>query len=54
MEIRKRAVPGGTLGLPTVGAIVAGTSFVINSELVGVAFAVQVLDTSTINWFIVN
>jgi hypothetical protein len=46
-------VPGGTaLGLPTVGTVSAGTSFVINSETT--ALAVQTLDTSTICWRILN
>lgn len=34
------------IGTPTVGTITAGTSFVINSS--------NVLDTSNINWFIIN
>ncbi len=34
------------IGTPTVGTIVAGTSFVINSS--------NVLDTSNINWLIIN
>lgn len=34
------------IGNPTVGTIVAGTSFVINST--------NVLDTSTVNWWIIN
>lgn len=34
------------IGTPTVGTIVAGTSFVINSS--------NVLDTSAVNWFIIN
>lgn len=34
------------IGTPTVGTIVAGTSFVINSS--------NILDTSNINWFIIN
>lgn len=39
-------VAGGTLGVPSVGTIVAGTSFVINSS--------SALDTSTINWLIIE
>lgn len=34
------------IGTPTVGTIVAGTSFVINSS--------NVLDASNVNWFIIN
>jgi len=34
------------IGVPTVGTIVNGTSFVINSS--------NVLDTSNVNWFIIN
>lgn len=34
------------IGTPTVGTVTAGTSFVINSS--------NVLDTSNINWFIIN
>jgi hypothetical protein len=40
------AVTGGTLGFLSVGTITNGTSFVINSS--------SVLDTSQINWFIIN
>lgn len=43
---------GVTIGLPTVGTISAGTSFVINSETT--ALAVQTLDTSVIGWHIIN
>jgi hypothetical protein len=38
--------PGGTQGFLSVGTIVAGTSFVINSS--------SATDTSTVNWWIVN
>lgn len=40
------ATPGGTQGFLSVGTIVAGTSFVINSS--------GATDTSTVNWWIVN
>jgi hypothetical protein len=40
------AAPAGTIGVLSVGTIVAGTSFVINSS--------SALDTSTVNWFIIN
>lgn len=39
-------VTGGTLGILSVGTVVDGTSFVINST--------SLLDTSTVNWIIVN
>ena len=41
-----RAVAGGTLGNLSVGTITAGTSFTITSD--------QALDTSTVNWLIIN
>ena len=37
---------GGTQGILSVGTITAGTSFIINSS--------SVLDTGTVNWFIIN
>lgn len=37
---------GGTQGILSVGTITAGTSFVINSS--------SALDTSTVNWWIIN
>lgn len=40
------AAPAGTIGVLSVGTITAGTSFVINSS--------SALDTSTVNWFIIN
>ena len=40
------ATPGGTMGHLSQGTIVAGTSFVINSN--------SGTDTSTVNWWIVN
>lgn len=40
------AVVGGTIGIVSVGTITAATSFVINSS--------NPLDTSTINWFIIE
>lgn len=40
------ATVGGTQGILSVGTITAGTSFVINSS--------SVLDTGTVNWFIIN
>lgn len=40
------ATPGGTQGVLSVGMIVAGTSFVINSS--------SNTDTSTVNWLIIN
>lgn len=40
------ATPGGTQGFLSVGTIVAGTSFVINSS--------GATDTSTVNWWIIN
>jgi len=38
--------PGGTQGVLSVGTVVAATSFVINSS--------SDLDTSTVNWLIIN
>jgi hypothetical protein len=40
------ATLGGTQGILSVGTIVNGTSFVINSS--------SILDTGTVNWFIIN
>lgn len=44
--ILTHANAGGTVGVPSVGTVVAGTSFVINSS--------NAADTSIINWFIVG
>lgn len=41
-----RAVSGGTLGNLSVGTITANTQFTITSD--------QTLDTSTVNWLIIN
>lgn len=40
------ATPGGTIGILSIGAITAGTSFVINSS--------SALDTSVVNWMIID
>jgi hypothetical protein len=52
--ILTRQTNGGTAaGVPTVGTITAGTSFVINSITAG-GTAVQAGDTSVIGWMIIN
>ena len=47
-------VPGGTRGEIQLGAITAGTSFVINSIQPGTASTLQASDTSTVFWQIVH
>ena len=44
--------PGGTIGVLQRGTIVAGTSFVVNSR--DTTGAVQTLDTSTFDWWLIN
>lgn len=52
--ILSRQVGAGTVGLPQVGTITAGTSFRIDSVQPGTASTVQAADTSTIAWRIIN
>lgn len=49
-----RQVAGGTVGVPQIGVITAGTSFRIDSVQPGTASTVQAADTSTIAWRIIN
>ncbi len=49
-----RGAAGGTVGIPQVGTITPGTSFVINSVQEGTASTVQTSDTGVINWRIDN
>jgi hypothetical protein len=52
--ILSRRATGGTVGLPEIGTVTAGTSFVINSVQPGTASTLQAADTSTISWEIRN